>query len=77
MYSIYIYNPIYSIMYIFISNMSSIKSMNGKKDWKKISQNFNSNNLSILPFPLRLNNKESACNAGDLGSIPGMEDALD
>ena len=51
--------------------------MNGKKDWKKISQNFNSNNLSILPFPLRLNNKESACNAGDLGSIPGMEDALD
>ena len=55
--------------------MSSIKSMNGKKDWKKISQNFNSNNLSILPFPLRL--KESACNAGDLGSIPGMEDALD
>ena len=75
MYSIYIYNPIYSIMYIFISNMSSIKSMNGKKDWKKISQNFNSNNLSILPFPLRL--KESACNAGDLGSIPGMEDALD
>ena len=77
MYSIYIYNPIYSIMYIFISNMSSIKSMNRKKDWKKISQNFNSNNLSILPFPLRLNNKESACNAGDLGSIPGMEDALD
>ena len=35
----------YSIMYIFISIMSSIKSMNKKKDWKKISQNFNSNYL--------------------------------
>ena len=50
MYSIYIYNPIYSIMYIFISNMSSIKSMNRKKDWKKISQNFNSNNLFYHPL---------------------------
>ena len=77
MYSIYIYNPIYSIMYIFISIMSTTKSMNRKKHWKKISQNFTSNNLSILPFPHGSNNKESACNAGDLGSIPGMDDALD
>ena len=51
--------------------------MNRKKHWKKISQNFTSNNLSILPFPHGSNNKESACNAGDLGSIPGMDDALD
>ena len=64
----------YSIMYIFISITSSIKSMNRKKDWKKISQNFNSNNLSILPFPGGSNNKQFSCNSGDLSSVPGLED---
>ena len=28
---------------------------------------------SILGLPLRLAGKESACNAGDLGLIPGLE----
>ena len=29
-----------------------------------------------MDFPCGLASKESACNAGDLGSIPGWEDTL-
>ena len=31
----------------------------------------------IMGFPGGLDGKESACNAGDLGSIPGLEDPLE
>ena len=31
----------------------------------------------LLFFPGGLDGKESACNAGDLGSIPGLEDPLE
>ena len=35
------------------------------------------NSISMLDFPHNLVGKESACNAGDLGSIPGSEDPLE
>ena len=42
--------------------------------------NYNINLIDITPFFVIVlpvsNGKESACNAGDLGSIPGQEDPL-
>ena len=42
--------------------------------------NYNTNLIDITPFFVIVlpvsNGKESACNAGDLGSIPGQEDPL-
>ena len=33
--------------------------------------------LVSMGFPAGLDSKESACNVGDLGSIPGQEDPLE
>ena len=38
-----------------------------------IKKKFNSHPLSVLGFPNGSVGKESACNVGDLGSIPGFE----
>ena len=68
----------YSIMYIFISIMSSIKSMNNKKDWKKISQNFNSNYLFYHSLAVQtINNfpaiQETSVQSLDWKISPGLE----
>ena len=45
--------------------------------WEDLLEKGWATHSSILGFPCGSAGKESACNAGDLGSIPGFEDPLE
>ena len=40
--------------------------------WSEVSQRQKSNDIVYMGFPRSSVGKESACSAGDLGSIPGL-----
>ena len=50
-----------------------VRSLGGKIPWRRERLP----TLVFLGFPCGSSGKESACNEGDLGSVPGWEDPLE